>query len=169
MTELGQMLQALKQPEYVHVLLNPMPVYGLACGVLGLIVALILRTRPAQIVALVIVAVACASVIPVVRMGHRGYDRVYAMSNSDGQKWLAAHADRADDAQYAFYLTGVLAIATMLIPAKFPKARIVLFVITLACSLAMLGVGGWISHAGGQVRHTEFRTGPAPQVEEHQD
>ena len=96
MSELGQMLQTLKQPEYFHVLLNPMPVYGLACGLLGLIVALILKSRPAQIVALVLVFCACASVWPVVRTGHRGYDRVYSMSNGDGQRWLEVHADQGE-------------------------------------------------------------------------
>jgi hypothetical protein len=31
------------KPEYVHVLLNPPPVCGLAVGVLGLVIALLLR------------------------------------------------------------------------------------------------------------------------------
>ncbi len=43
-------LRDLRQPEYIHVLINPLPVYGLAMGLLGLIVAFFLRSRPAQIV-----------------------------------------------------------------------------------------------------------------------
>jgi hypothetical protein len=31
------MIEHLSKPEYVHVLLNPLPVYGLGVGVLGLI------------------------------------------------------------------------------------------------------------------------------------
>jgi len=42
----------LSSPEYLHVLLNPLPVYGLAMGLIGLIVAFFLKSRPAQIVAL---------------------------------------------------------------------------------------------------------------------
>jgi hypothetical protein len=169
MSELGQMLQTLKQPEYFHVLLNPMPVYGLACGLLGLIVALILKSRPAQIVALVLVFCACASVWPVVRTGHRGYDRVYSMSNGDGQRWLEVHADRAEEGEYVYYLAGALALATILIPWKFPRTAKPLLIVTLLCSLAALAAGVWISHAGGQVRHSEFRNGPPPKVEERRD
>ena len=38
-------LKGLEQPEYVHVLLNPLPVYGLALGLVALTIALALR-RP---------------------------------------------------------------------------------------------------------------------------
>ena len=34
------MIAPLSKPEDVHVLLNPLPVYGLAVGVLGLVIAL---------------------------------------------------------------------------------------------------------------------------------
>jgi hypothetical protein len=39
-------------PEYIHVLLNPLPVYGLSIGVLTLAVALFARSRAAKGVAL---------------------------------------------------------------------------------------------------------------------
>ncbi len=51
-------LRDLRQPEYIHVLINPLPVYGLAMGLLGLIVAFFLRSRPAQIATLIIVLTA---------------------------------------------------------------------------------------------------------------
>ena len=49
--------QHLSAPEYVHVLINPLPVYGLAMGVLGLVLALILRTPKVTMAALVLVFV----------------------------------------------------------------------------------------------------------------
>lgn len=48
MNELHQLLQSLKQPEYVHVLLNPLPVYATALGVIALAVALLARSQPPQ-------------------------------------------------------------------------------------------------------------------------
>ena len=41
-------LKGLKQPEYIHVLINPLPVYGLAMGLIGLILGLMLRSREAR-------------------------------------------------------------------------------------------------------------------------
>ena len=49
------MIAHLSKREYVHVLLNPLPVYGLAVGVVGLIIALLLRTRAARVTALALV------------------------------------------------------------------------------------------------------------------
>src|SRR5262249_49269021 len=44
---------AKKEPfDYFHVLINPLPIYGLATAVLALTASLILRNRPAQLVAL---------------------------------------------------------------------------------------------------------------------
>jgi hypothetical protein len=38
-------LKGLEQPEYIHVLINPLPVYGLAMGLVGLSIGLALRSR----------------------------------------------------------------------------------------------------------------------------
>ena len=48
-------LRGLRQPEYVHVLLNPLPVYGLLISWIALIVALISKSRRAHIVTLILV------------------------------------------------------------------------------------------------------------------
>ncbi len=165
MNEWQEVLRTLRQPEYIHVLLNPMPVYGMACGILALIVALILKSRQAQIVALIVVAFASASVWPVIVYGHRAYDRVYSMTDKDGQEWLDDHEDRAHDGQWVFYAAGLLALSGMFVPAKFPRATVPLVVATLIASMAAIATGGWISHAGGQVRHTEFRNGSPPSIE----
>jgi hypothetical protein len=79
---------ALSQPEYVHVLLNPLPVYGLATGVLGLVLAMALRSRTAQVVTLIIILICAASAWPVYQYGEGGYYRVRAMADADGVAWL---------------------------------------------------------------------------------
>jgi hypothetical protein len=168
MSELLQILQTLKQPEYAHVLLNPLPVYGLAMGLLALVFGLLVRNAGARLTGLALVAVACLSVWPVAQYGHRGYDRVYAMSNDDAREWLDAHAGRAGRGAYVYYAAGLAALAAIAAPRKFPKASPALTAATLALAVAALGAGGWISHAGGQVRHPEFREGPpAVRAEQH--
>ncbi|HUI07013.1 MAG TPA: hypothetical protein VL486_08400 [Verrucomicrobiae bacterium] len=162
MPELHEFLRQLRQPEYVHVLLNPIPVYGTLCGILALIVALILRSRPAQIVAYVIVIFSTLSAWPVSEYGERAYNRVYSMSNSDGQQWLDVHMHRADRGVYVFYAAALVAAAALVLPWVRPRAQLALAVATLAFALAALATGAWIGHAGGQVRHSEFREGPPP-------
>jgi hypothetical protein len=157
----------LAQPEYIHVLLNPLPVYGLTVGVLALIVALFLRSRPAHVVALVVIAISAASAWPVFHYGHQGYDRVKAMSDETGELWLDEHMDRAEKLIAVFYVLAALSVAAIFAPRKWPRADLPLAAVTLSLAFVVLAVGGWISFAGGQIRHKEFRDGPPPERPEH--
>src|SRR6266478_1469051 len=102
-------LRDLQQPEYLHVLLNPIPVYGLAIAFFGLVAATYLRSRGGQLTALVLIFASALSVWPVVYHGDRAYDRVLSMADDDGQAWLKAHEHRADELVFVYY---VLALAT---------------------------------------------------------
>lgn len=98
MTSLLQALQ--RQPEYVHVLLNPLPVYGLAMGWIGLVIGFFLRSRPAQFATLVLILISAASAWPVYEFGEQGYDRVLSMSDEAGQAWLDEHQHRGEQLIY---------------------------------------------------------------------
>ncbi|MGA2604057.1 MAG: hypothetical protein ABSG14_07500 [Verrucomicrobiia bacterium] len=168
MTEFNELLQQLRQPEYVHVLLNPIPVYAMASGILALVVALALRSRPAQITAFVVVIVAALSVWPVGEFGERASDRVYSMSNQEAQQWLDVHMHRADIGEWVFYVTAAVALAALVAPRFRPRTQLPLALATLVLAVASLGVGAWISHAGGKIRHSEFRNGPPPNPVPHE-
>ena len=170
MNELQQLLQHLRQPEYVHMLLNPLPVYATAGGLLALAGALLWRSRPAQVAALAVMLLGCGAVWPVMHYGEAAYDRVLAMSNADAQAWLQAHMHRAERFAVVFYLTAGLALAAIAVPWKFSKSATPLALVTFVFAAGALGIGGWISHAGGQVRHSEFRgePPPVPQEERHE-
>src|SRR6516165_3442969 len=58
-------LDLLKKPEYIHVVLNHLPIYGTILAALALAISLILRSRAAQITALIITLIAGASAYPV--------------------------------------------------------------------------------------------------------
>ena len=154
--------------EYVHVLLNPLPVYGLAMGALALVVALLARSTAAKNIALAIIVLCAASAWPVLVYGQHGYNHLYPQLDPESQQWLDAHMDRAEKFIYAFYLTAILGFAALVVQKKFPKANKALTLTTLLAAIASLGIGGWISRAGGEVSHSEFRTGAPPSSSETQ-
>lgn len=156
------LIRDLRQPEYLHVLLNPLPVYGLGVGIIALVVALILRSRPAQIVALTVILISAASAGPVVYLGHQGYDRVLSMTDDAGRAWLDEHQDRGDDARWFFYALGLVAVVAMVLPRKWPRAAAPLALVTLLLSIVCLGLGAYVAQAGGKIRHREFRNVPPP-------
>jgi len=74
----------LQKPEYIHVVLNHLPIYGTIFGALALAISLILRSRAAQITALIITLVAAASAYPVLVTGQRAYKTIRSMADDTG-------------------------------------------------------------------------------------
>ena len=159
------LLRELRQPEYLHVLLNPLPLYGLAIALFGLIAATYLRSRGAQLAALVLVFATAISAWPVAYHGDQAYDRVLSMADEAGQDWLKAHVHRADQLIFLFYATALIAACAILIPKKWPRAAMPLVIATMGLAILSLGAGIYIGHAGGKIRHREFRSAPPPKTE----
>jgi len=157
-------LRGLRQPEYVHVLLNPLPVYGLLVSWIALIAALISKSRRAHIVTLILIFVTSISAWPVYEFGEEGYDRVLAMTDDDGHAWLDEHQVRGQKLIYVFYALAVLSAAAIVVPLRWPKSSVPLALVVVLLGAAALGSGCYIAYAGGKVRHREFRNEPAPAI-----
>ena len=152
----------LQQPEYIHVLLNPLPVYGLLIGLIGLVLALILKSRRAQIATLTLVFISCASAWPVYEFGQQSYDRVLSMTDEDGGAWLDEHMHRAEELIWIFYVLVALSAIAIAVPIKWPRSSLPLAVAVVLLGAVALGSGAYIAYAGGRARHREFRNEPAP-------
>jgi hypothetical protein len=152
----------LQKPEYIHVVLNHLPIYGTILGALALAVSLVLRSRAAQITALVITLIAGVSAYPVLVTGQRAYKAIRSMADDTGAEALDEHMDRAEKTIGAFYFLAVLALVGLLVPFKWPKAGLPLAAVTLAVAVICSGIAVYIAQAGGQVRHPEFRPSESP-------
>jgi glucan phosphoethanolaminetransferase (alkaline phosphatase superfamily) len=150
--------RALQQPEYLHVLINPLPVYGLAIALFGLIAAMCLRTRGGEVIALVLIFVCAASAWPAAHYGEAAEDGILVMADTDGQAWLKTHEQRAEDLIYIFYALALVSAAAIFAPKKWPKTARPLVILTLLLAVAALAAGGYIASAGGKIRHREFRS-----------
>ncbi|MBA2414143.1 MAG: hypothetical protein H0V63_15170 [Burkholderiaceae bacterium] len=157
------LLRDLRQAEYVHTLLNPLPVYGLALSLLGLIVALFLRSRPAQVTALVLILISAASAWPVIHFGEQAKSQVLTLVDGDGRAWLEEHEERAETLQYFFFALTAVTAAAIIMPKTWPRMALPLIVATIVLGVCSLGAGVSIAYAGGKIRHREFRTGPPPE------
>lgn len=156
------LLRDLRQPEYVHVLINQLPILGLALGCVGLIVALLLRSRSAKIATLVVVLISAASAWPTYEFGEDAYDPVLTMVDEPGRAWLEAHKARAEQFICYFYALAVLSAAAIVAPIKWKKSSVPLALAVLLFGFVVLGIGGYIAYAGGKIRHREFRNTPPP-------
>ena len=159
---LASLSRDLAQPEYIHTLINPLPVYGLALGIIGLIIALALRSRPAQVTTLLLIFLCAASAWPAAHFGEEGYDRILSVADSTGGTWLKVHEHRADQLIWFFYLLALLALVAIFVPKKWPRSAMALTLTVLLFSFVVLGMGGYIAYAGGRILHREFRNESPP-------
>jgi hypothetical protein len=166
---IGALVRDLRQPEYIHVLLNPLPVYGLLVGWIGLVIGLALRSRRAQIATLSLVLLSSISAWPVYEFGQQGYDRVLSMTDEAGEAWLDEHMHRAEDLIWVFYVLAALSAFAIAVPIKWPKSSVPLAIAVILVGAVTLGSGAYIAYAGGRVRHREFRNEtPPPKRSEHE-
>ena len=166
---IAALVRDLQQPEYIHVLLNPLPVYGLLVGWVGLIIGLVLRSRPAQIATLSLVLLSSISAWPVYEFGEQGYDRVLSMTDEAGEAWLDEHMHRAENLIWVFYALAAVSAFAIAAPIKWPKSSMPLAVAVVLLGAVTLGSGTYIAYAGGRVRHREFRNEtPPPKRPEHE-
>jgi hypothetical protein len=158
------LLRDLRQPEYIHVLINPLPIYGLAMGLIGLLIALVLKSRRAQIATLLLVLISSISAWPVFEFGEQGYDRVLSMTDEDGHAWLDEHMHRAEQFIFVFYALAALSAVAIAAPIKWPKLSVALAVSVLILGAGALWAATHIAYAGGRIRHREFRNERPPPI-----
>src|SRR5260370_39001412 len=108
---MDSILHGLRQPEYVHVLLNPVPVYGLLVSWIGLIIAFFLKSRRAQIATLALVFICALSAWPVYEFGQQAYDRVLSMTDEFEQRCLDEHQHRCEDLIWICYALSAVSAA----------------------------------------------------------
>lgn len=154
---MSELTTALRHPEYIHVLLNPIPLYVLGTGVVILVWSLFRKSREAQTIGLWILVLAGIAAWPTWYFGHQAYHHLYDALSTEGQEWADVHLHRASRTIYIYYATGIIALAAIFLPRKIPKATIPLTIAALLAGTVSFGLGLWIAKAGGQIRHSEFR------------
>ncbi len=156
----------LQQPEYIHTAINHFPLIGLFIAMLAVIAGLVARSKPATVIGLSLLAATALSIWPVFEYGEAGFDRVLSMSDDPGQAYLKYHSQLAHRWVFLYYVTAVLAALTLALTWKWPAILLPGSILSLALAVASLAAGIYIARAGGEIRHREFRFGPAPLVQD---
>lgn len=159
-SELKVLVSHFKQPEYLHVIVNTLPLLGMGLGAMLLMGGLWLKSDGIIEAGLALVVLAAIATLPTILLGQRAYDRLYNQIPMEGQQWLDVHMGRAEKLQWLFYLTGGLAAWALASSRRKKPSATRQAQASLAAAGLCAALAGWISHAGGQVTHSEFRLGP---------
>jgi hypothetical protein len=161
--------KAIQQPEYVHVLLNHLPIIGLGVAFCFLLVGVLKNNRFTLRAALAAVAVLSLSAWPVAHYGELAFDRVLSMSDEAGGQYLRYHKELAAGWIPLFYATSAAASAALIIVWKRPLYLRPAAIVVALLAAASLIAGTVIADYGGKIRHREFRYGPPPILQHSSD
>lgn len=159
------MSELLGQPEYLHILVDPVLTHVLPFAAVGLLLALLFRSPAATRLALLLVLLSAAAVWPTVHYGHAGFDRVKSMADSAGGDWLDIHKYRAVKWAPIFYVNAIAALAALVASWKWPKRFIQLSWLAMVVTLATCAAAVYVAYPAGKIRHRELRNGPPPAEE----
>lgn len=159
---MGQLSTLLRQPEDVHTAINHFPLIGLFAAVLAAVAAVVVRNRTAKLIGLGLIAVLSLSAWPVYHYGEEGYDRVLSLADEDGRAFLKHHEHLAEQWVFLYFVTAGVAALGLILSWKWPRTLTPISIAVILLALASIGAGVAIAHAGGQIRHREFRIGPPP-------
>jgi hypothetical protein len=157
----------MMSPEYQHVLINSFPVHGTLVAALMLGISMALHSRQGQMIALGILVLLGPVTWAVMETGDHAKHRVTLTMNEEGQDWIKEHEKRADQGAWVLFLTAAVALAAWVSWWRYHASSRALTIAALMLSLLAIRTAAWISQAGGQIRHTEFRHGPPPGLAPH--
>jgi hypothetical protein len=160
-------MMILDHPEYVHVLLNPIPAYVLGTGLAVLALALARKSREMELAALLILMFVGIMALPTWYYGHLAFDHLEPSLTAEAKRWTNVHAQRADRLVYSLYMTGIVALGAIAATRWSPASSRVLAVAALLCGTAALAAVLFISRPGGEIRHSELRSGSPPDAPTH--
>ena len=76
LTNLDILLSRIKDAEYAHLLLEPLPLFGLLFGLIFFAVGLYMGQDKCRVAALIVIACSCASVIPYSNYRNKAMPRI---------------------------------------------------------------------------------------------
>ncbi len=156
------MIELLEDPAYRHILLNHLPVTGLAIALLVLATGAALRQTAMLRVGLVLVALTAGSSALVSRSGDDAYPAVFDVLDGDGRAWLDYHTHLADTWLPVLYANAALAVIALGVGVARRRLLLPAALVVTLVTLVGIGTAGWIAEAGGKVKHPEFRLDDPP-------
>lgn len=149
-------------PAYRHVLLNHLPITGLALAAVALAWGLFEDRWSTTAFGLSLCLVTSGSAVLVMQSGDAAYPYLFERLDGHGQGWLDHHVFLAERFGRMLPANALLAAVALGIGVRRLAWRRRLAIAVLATTTASLIAASIIAEAGGKVRHAEFRTSNPP-------
>jgi uncharacterized membrane protein len=143
---------------HIHLFLNHAPVAGVAFGLFFLIFGLIRRSETMRLSAITLFTLSAFLVLPVFFTGESAEEAVENMPGVS-ESIIETHEDAAKVAKWGMVILGVASIGSLTYAAKRRSLPMPLVGLVGVLAVTSMGLIGRTAYLGGQIRHTEVRSG----------
>jgi len=148
-------------PAHLHLILNHFPPIGVPIGLVILLVGLMRHNETLVRTALVLFVALAAITVPVHMTGEPAEEIVEGLAGVSGQA-IEAHEDAAFIGLLTTAALGAGSlIALLAMRQRRPVARALGYGI-VALAVVSAGTLTWVANLGGEIRHSEIRSGAPP-------
>ncbi len=149
--ELSTLWQTLRDPEYAHLLLEPLPLYGIGLGLVFLFVAVSFHEGKCKALALLVICLSSASVWPCLSLREKAEPRIVAMRDPSYGPLIREQTKRRASLQLLYYCTAAFCGLAALLSAA-GKGRGVL-IIALIFAVAAFWASLWLHKKEAEIYH----------------
>lgn len=143
---------------YLHLALNHVPVIGTFLCLLLLLVAFVRNSEELKKVTLALLVLIALITIPVYLTGEHAEEMIENIPGAS-EALIERHEDAAVFSLITVEVAGITALAGLLIFGRNKRLGNLLAIVTLVFSMTGGGLLAWTANLGGQIRHTEIRSG----------
>ena len=153
--ELTTLWQSVRDPEYAHLLLESLPLYGLGFGLVVLIVAFLSGERKARLLAMILMGLYCASVWPYLDFRQQATPRILATRPVAYGPAIESQTRLRQDSAWAYYtLALVSGIAAAMQRSRYARHA----VLVLVCGgIALFWFSLWLHKKECDLYHPNIR------------
>ncbi len=158
MDEIKLLFDKFGDPEYRHLILEPVLIYGVLLGVVAFVLAFLFKERKMQLAALVVVIVSALMIVPYLNSRTVADQRAEKLFSSQAEE-IAEQRETRKDTQWAYFAVAGLAMVTLLMGAHKGKAGLVVGIVTVGAGITLVLFSMSMHLRDAQIYHPNLRGG----------
>lgn len=153
--ELTTLWQSVRDPEYAHLLLESLPLYGLGFGLVMLVFAFFMREKKSRILAISLMGLSCISVWPYLDFRLSATPRILATRHVSLGPDIQRQTQLREDTAWMYYtMAAVCAVALGMQRSKYARHAVMVVVIG---GVVLFWISIWLHQKESEVYHPNIR------------
>ena len=164
--EFAHLTEKLDDPEYFHLLLEPIMIWGLGIGVIAFLFSFIFGERKMQLVALTVIIVSSLAVIPYMKNRQQADERVVKL-RGDMKEMIVESQERRRDSRGPYIMVAALAGLTILMGAHKGLPGMLAGIGTAVVGAVVVVHGAWLHLKDAEIYHPNIRVAESADSGDH--